>query len=144
MTFPRTLVFNDVVFRQYYPEFANGMVFPTATLQMYWNQAATYISTTNVGFFLVDVSRQRALNLMTAHIAKIAIYNSEGEVPGITTQSQVDKVQVQLEPPPLPNQFQWWLGTTVYGQQLLALLQIRSVGGFYSPAGQPVLSAFRF
>ena len=144
MTFPRTLVFNDVYFRQYYPEFANGLVFPTATLQLYWNQASTYISTNNVGFFLVDASRQRALNLMTAHIAKIAIFTANGQVPGIITDGEADKVKVQLEPPPLPNQFQWWLGTTEYGQQLLAMLQIRSVGGFYSPAGQPVLSAFRF
>ena len=143
MTFPRTLVFNVTYFRQYYPEFGNEALFPTATLQQYWNQSANYISTTNSGT-LNNVSRQSALNLMTAHIAKIAIFNSQGEVPGIITVSQVDKVQVQLEPPPLPNQFQWWLGTTVYGQQLLAMLQVRSVGGFYTPAGQSVLSAFRY
>ena len=143
MTFPTILVFDVVYFRQAYPEFGNATVFPTATLQEYWDQGTHYISKYNRGI-LNNASRQRALNLMTAHLGKIQIFNSEGEVPGIITQSQVDKVQVQLEPPPLPNQFQWWLGTTVYGQQLLALLQIRSVGGFYSPAGQPVLSAFRF
>lgn len=143
MTFPTTLVFDVVDFRLYYPEFANATVFPTSTLQMYWNAASTYISTNNSGM-LNNVSRQRALNLMTAHIAKIQIFNSEGEVPGIVTQAQINKVQVQLEPPPLPNQFQWWLGTTVYGQELLAMLQIRSVGGFYTPAGQSVLCAFRY
>jgi hypothetical protein len=143
MTFPTTLVFDVDFFRQAYPEFGNDTVFLTPTLQLYWDQSSTYISTHNVGS-LNNVSRQRALNLMTAHIAKIQIFNLSGEVPGIITQSQVDKVQVQLEPPPLPNQFQWWLGTTVYGQQLLAMLQIRSVGGFYTPAGQSVLSAFRY
>ncbi len=143
MTFPTTLVFNVTVFRQYYPEFGNETLFPTTTLQQYWNQSSSYISTANRGT-LNNVSRQTALNLMTAHIAKIAIFNSQGEVPGIITDSEVDKVKVQLEPPPLPNQFRWWLSTTVYGQELLAMLQIRSVGGFYTPAGQPVLSAFRF
>lgn len=143
MAFPQVLVFDVVFFRQAYPEFGNETVFPTSRLQFYWDQGTHYISKWNRGS-LHDASRQMALNLITAHIAKIQVFNSQGEVPGIITQSQVDKVQVQLEPPPLPNQWQWWLGTTVYGQSLLAMLQARSVGGFYTPAGQPVLSAFRF
>ena len=63
------------------------------------------------------------------------------EVPGIITEATVDKVDVKLEPPPLPNQWQFWLGTTIYGQQLLALLQGKSVGGTYY-GGPPVLAAF--
>lgn len=143
MSFPQTLVFDVAFFRHAYPEFGNSAVFPDATLQLYWDQATTYISNNNCGW-LHDLARQRALNLMTAHLGKIQLLNKQGEVPGIITNAQVDKVQIQLEPPPLPNQWQWWLNTTEYGQELLALLQVRSVGGFYTPAGQSVLSAFRF
>lgn len=141
--FPTTLVFNIAYFRQAYTEFANTVLFPDATLDMYWQWATTYISKRNVGV-LNDAARQRSLNLMTAHLGKIQILNATGNVPGIVTHAEVDKVKIQLEPPPLPNQWQWWLNTTIYGQQLLALLQVKAAGGFYIPAGQPVLGAFRF
>jgi ABC-type dipeptide/oligopeptide/nickel transport system permease subunit len=140
MSFPIKLVFNVVYFRQAFPEFANETVFTTATLQMYWDWATLYVSNINWGW-LRNRSRQHALNLMTAHIAQVRQIAKAGEVPGIITDSKVDKVEVKLEPPPLPNQFQWWLGTTGYGQDLLALLQTKSVGGSYY-GGPSVLGAF--
>lgn len=54
----------------------------------------------------------------------------------------IDKVTIGVTPPPFPNQWQWWLSTTVYGANLLALLQANSVGGFYI-GGWPQTSSFR-
>jgi hypothetical protein len=143
MSFPQVLVFNIAYFRAAYPEFGNSAQFTDVMLDTYWQQATQQISSQNYGV-LRNAGRQRALNLLTAHLAKIALLNTQGEVPGIITHAQVDKVQVQLEPPPLPDQWQWWLNTTEYGQSLLALLQVYAAGGFYIPAGQPVLTAFRY
>ena len=136
------LVFNVTYFRQAFPEFGNVSAFPDSTLQMYWDWATFYISNINRGW-LVNRARQHCLNLMTAHIAQIQLIGASGELPGIVTEAQIDKVDVKLEPPPIPNQWQWWLNTTSYGQQLLALLQVKSVGGNYY-GGAPVLSAFRY
>ena len=140
MTFPSVLVFDVTYFRQAFPEFANTAVFTDATLQMYWDWATLYISNVNWGW-MRNRARQHALNLMTAHIAQLRLIAASGEVPGIVTDAKVDKVEVKLEPPPLPNQFQFWLGTTTYGQDLLALLQAKSVGGGYY-GGPSVLGAF--
>ena len=35
----------------------------------------------------------------------------------------------------LKNQWQYWLNSTEYGKQLLAILQAQSVGGLYAPGG---------
>jgi hypothetical protein len=43
---------------------------------------------------------------------------------------------------PLKNQWGWWMQISGYGQQLWALLQVKSVGGFYI-GGTPTMSAFR-
>ena len=136
------LVLNIPYFRQAFPEFGNEIAFPDSTLEMYWTWATLYISDINRGW-LRGRSRQHCLNLMTAHLLQVHLIAASGKLPGIVIEATVGKVDVQLEPPPLPNQWQFWLGTTGYGQQLLALLQVKSAGGNYY-GGPPVLSAFRF
>lgn len=51
-------------------------------------------------------------------------------------------VSVGMTPPPAKNMWQWWLATTPYGVQLMALLQSLTVGGFIV-GGAPELGAFR-
>jgi hypothetical protein len=133
---PSILVLNLTYFRTAFPEFGNENAFPNTTIQQFWDWATTYISDHNFGV-LRNKSRQHALNLMTAHLLQIRVIGSQGDVPGIVTEAHVGEVDVKLEPPPLPNQWQFWLGTTIYGQELLALLQVKSAGGFYS-GGSPV------
>lgn len=86
--------------------------------------------------------RYRALTLLTAHLAALGVLIAAGQVPGLVQTATVDKVSVSLTPPPILTQFQWWLSLTPYGQQLLALLQVASVGGIYI-GGLPEISAFR-
>lgn len=143
---PNVFTFNEQYFRSAYPEFGDAKVYTTAQLQRWWFWTTTYMSPVNRCTFLISglegPTLFNGLNLMLAHFAEIERLGAAGQVPGIITEADIDKVSVTLEPPPLPDQFQWWLGTTRYGQSLLALLQICSVGGFYIPAGSPVLSAF--
>lgn len=130
--------FDYATFIVSYPAFA---AVPQATLQAYWNAAICYVDPTDYGW-LNGPSRYLALNLMTAHLAAIAALIAAGQVPGLVQNATVDKVTVGLTPPPLKNQWQWWLSLTPYGQQLFALLQANSVCGFYI-GSLPERSAFR-
>jgi hypothetical protein len=47
-----------------------------------------------------------------------------------------------MQPPPETNQWQWWLSLSPWGQQLLALLLVKSAGGFYI-GGFPERQGFR-
>jgi len=138
---PTTFTFDYASFIAAYPEFNNPVTFPVATLQSYWNQGNAYIDPTNYGW-LQGNSRLEACNLITAHIAKLFILIQNNQVPGLMQNATIDKVTVGLTPPPLKNQFQWWLSLTPYGQMLLALLQVNSVGGFFV-GSLPERSAFR-
>lgn len=137
-----TLVFDVAAFRVQFPAFANVVTFPDATLQMYWDQATSYVSDNGSYGALQGVNRQLALNLMTAHLTAISVIVAGGQTPGIVQNATIDKITVGLVPPPVPNEWRWWLNTTPYGQQLLALLEVNSVGGFYI-GGLPELLSFR-
>lgn len=143
MTNPTILTFNYAQFIALVPAYSNPAKYSQATLQAFWNSAINYIS--DVGNFgsLQGDKRQYAINLMTAHLVYISDLTKSGTVPYLMQTSTIDKVSVGLTPPPLKNQFQWWLSVSPYGQQLLALLQINSVGGFYI-GGSPQRAAFGF
>jgi hypothetical protein len=125
--------FDVAAFRQKYPVFSNPLTYPDATLQQYWDNATCYVENTDYLFLRGDC-RVLALNLMTAHLAAIATLIPSGQISALVQGATIDKISVTLTPPPLKTQWQWWLSTTPYGQQLLALLQAKSVGGMYIPS----------
>jgi Protein of unknown function (DUF4054) len=135
------LTFDVTLFRQQFPAFADPTVFPDALLQMYWDMATCYISNCNYGWLNGDC-RVLAINMMTAHLVATSVLIAAGQTSVLVQGATVDKVTVSLTPPPLNNQWQWWLSTTPYGQQLFALLQAKSVGGLYI-GGSLELAAFR-
>ena len=141
------LTLDYALFQAQCQAFANPVKYPESLMQMYWDIASNYISTVANWGALQGSMRQYALNLMVAHLAFLAGIIASGagntQVPGLMQTATIDKVTVGLTPPPLPNQFQWWLNLTPYGQQLLALLQINSVGGFYIGGSAP-LAAFGY
>jgi len=142
MTTSPILTFDVTEFRLLFPTFANPAVFPDVTLQMYWDTATCFISDwANFGS-LQGKCRQLALNYMTAHLAALSVVIAGGQVPGLVQSATIDKVTVSLTPPPVPNQWKWWLNLTPYGQALLTLLSVRSAGGFYY-GGVPELAAYR-
>lgn len=136
------LTFDVTLFRQQFPAFANTTQFPNAMLQMYWDMATCYITDIGNYGWLQGDCRQLAINLMTAHLTALSILIAAGQTPNLVQNATIDKVSVGLTPPPLKNQWQWWLSTTPYGMQLQALLQTRSVGG-WAIGGRPELAAFR-
>lgn len=138
MSSPTVFTFDAAAFKAAFPAFASV---DDLTLQGYWDAAVCYISPNNYGW-LVDDCRLRALNLMTAHLARLAEIIATGQLPGLEQSASIDKISVTMTPPPVKNQFHWWLSLTPYGQQLLALLLARSAGGFYI-GGLPERAAFR-
>lgn len=131
MSNPVTLTFNYALFIQQVPAYANAVMYPQTLMQNYWNIAINYMSNTGNCGSLQGDARQYALNLLVAHLTYLSGLIAAGQVPGLVQNATIDKVAVGLTPPPLKNQFQWWLSLTPYGQSLLALLQLNSVGGFY-------------
>jgi hypothetical protein len=143
LSFASTLTYTDADFRAEFPFFADTTAYPEAQLQGYFNQGSVWISTMNWGV-LRDQARQNALYMMTAHLqaeadANIANNNAPNN---IEVSASIDKIRVAVMPPKVGNFWQQWLAQTPYGQQLLALLQSRSVGGFLV-GGNPELAAFR-
>jgi hypothetical protein len=124
------ITFDIAAFRAAFPQFANAGTFPDLTLQGYWDVAIVYISDVNYGY-LSGGARERCLNLLTAHLAALGVLIAAGQVPGLVSGSTVDKISVTLTPPPVKDQFMWWLSLTPYGQQLAALLSTWAVGGLY-------------
>jgi hypothetical protein len=110
---------------------------------MYWTNSGYLMDNDDVGFCaLSGQARYWGLNLMTAHLTALSVIIAGGQVPGLVQTATIDKVNVSLTPPPLKTQYQWWLSLTPYGQQLFALLQVSSVGGYWI-GGLPEVAAFR-
>lgn len=148
-----SLVYDDELFRSQIPAYSNMTDYPEATLQMWWNTAISYISNGASYAWYSDsivpgndnTPQQSAINLMTAHLITLSNQIATGKYkPGgdIVTSATIDKITVSLLPPPVKSQWSWWLSLTPYGAQLLALLTLKSAGGFYV-GGQPELLAFR-
>ncbi len=126
------IVFDPAAFRAQFKAFENTSCYPNITLEGWFEMATAYISAEdNCCYMLSGAKRALALNLLTAHIGTLFKIINEGETPGVVTSATIDKVSVSIKAPPDQSQFQAWLSTTPWGQQLNALLQVASVGGFY-------------
>lgn len=135
------LTFDYASFIALFPAFSNPTTYPEATLQQYWNSAVNYVSDEAYCGVIKLEKRQYAINLMTAHLTYIGDLTAAGTVPYLMQNATIDKVTVGLTPPPLKNQWQWWLSVSPYGQQFLALMQANTAGGFYI-GGSAALAGF--
>jgi len=138
------IIFNPVLFREQFPAFQCTPPISDDTLQSYFDTATLYINN-RIGGCVRSVTTaqlQQLLYLMTAHIAALNRFIATGQTVGIMVNATVDKVTVALEPPPATNQWQYWLQSTPYGQQLFALLQVIGIGGAYI-GGNPEVSSIR-
>jgi hypothetical protein len=138
-----THTFNYSLFQQQCPEFATSP--SQATLQVYFDMALQFANQGNDNFcggFNGD-ALDLVLNYLTAHIAKQQEMIASGQDVVIVNASTIDKVSVSLGAPPVKNMFQYWLATTPYGKQVLALARAQFAGGFYTSVGLPERQGFR-
>lgn len=137
------ILFDPAAFRAMFPAFADTTKYPDGVLQMYWDQASCYIANNGSPCsYLTGDCLKLALNLMTAHLLYLVDLVAKGNVPGMVISATIDSISTTLQAPPQKSQWQWWLNLSAYGQQLLAILQIKGVGGMYI-GGSPERAAFR-
>lgn len=133
-----TILYDSTLFRGLFTAYANTAVFPDVVIQSQWNLATAYITDNTITACYEGMTRGQqvsALNLMTAHLLALNQAIAAGQPTGLLQGATIDKVSVQLTPPPEDTQWQWWLNQTPYGQQLLSLLQIAAAGGRFFRAG---------
>lgn len=133
--------YNDANFRSLFTAFANTTQYPQANLQMFWTVATDYISPVDCSWNnLNGASLQLAIDCLCAHLAtlftqdaaNVAAGETPGQSEGIGVSSSIGAISVSQLPPPVGDDpWRYWLNQTSYGQQLLALLSVKAVGGFY-------------
>lgn len=130
-------------FRASFPAFSDVGKYPDAQVNMFFEVAGEYM-TLQDSFCggLSGATLNWALQLLTAHLLQIQTLIGQGQTSVIVQGATIDKVALTLMPPPVKTAFEWWLGTSPYGLQLLALLDIKSVGG-WAIGGRPERAAFR-
>lgn len=80
--------------------------------------------------------------LMVAHLLQIARNTALGQSGGQITSASIDKVSVTVAQAPGTSSYSYWLNSTVYGQQLAALLA-RGLSGLPPIGALPERAAFR-
>lgn len=137
-----THTYDDALFRAQFPAFASTTTYPEALLSGYFDMAVCYVDA-NDHCRLNGDCLQLALNLLTAHLAALFTANpSGGGGTGIEQSASIDKVSVSYQIPPAAGPFRDWLNKSGFGQQLSALLSVKSVGGWYV-GGSMERAAFR-
>lgn len=105
------------VFISQFPEFENA-----DNIDLYINRALLYISPWSA--FCKD-RKQYVVFLLAAHLLALQNNINNGETTGgLQTGASIDKVSVSVAPPPFSDGFEYWLSQTVYGQTLLAFLDM--------------------
>ncbi len=151
-----TIAYNDENFRKLFPAFADETQWPEETLQLYWDTGSDFIGTQDCPCnILNNGSLQFAHDLMAAHIATLLAVPTDGSAgggggssstpgggSGVIQSATIGSVSVSMMQPPAKDMWQYWFAQTPYGQQLLALLQIKGVGGLYI-GGLPERLGFR-
>lgn len=121
--------FDETTFRELFPAFSSAVKYPTSTLVMYWDEIGCYIADGGVGGMLSGNCTANAMYCLLAHFLALSDQAKRGKQTGFKNSAGIDKINVQYLAPPVKTQFDWWLASTPYGQQLAALLELKSVGG---------------
>ena len=123
-----TIPLDIIKFRQNYPEFSSESEYPDSMLESKYLISSCYISNSS-NFFIADDCLEVALQLMLAHVVSLSVRVTQGAATGQVISASEDGVSVSFTAPSNSSQFSWWLNTTPYGQQLLALLEASFIGG---------------
>lgn len=129
-------------FRLMFPIFASTTLYPDDLLNMFYEVATDFIPPYPAWGGLKPATLKLALQYLTAHLLyeyKLQARNQTGKV---VTGATVDKVTVSLLAPPVKDGWDFWLNQSPYGQSLLALLKLKSAGG-WSVGGSPERAGFR-
>lgn len=138
-----TITLDITIFRSQYPAFINVIKYPDATIQRAFDMSEIFIK--NETNCLLDTKALTTiLYLMTAHLLQIetnTLKNGNGSN-GVITSAAIDKISVTIADPQSKTAWQYFMNQSIYGQELLALFSMLSIGGFYF-GGKPETVPFR-
>lgn len=119
------------MFRNRFEAFESDTAFPNAMLMRCFDSATCFIN--NVpNNCLNEKCLTLALDLMTAHFCQLSVDSRREKEAAVVTSSSVGSVSVGAAAPPYgSSRWAWWLNTTSYGSQFIALLSGAVAGGFY-------------
>jgi hypothetical protein len=134
------MILDIPVFRAMFPAYADETAYPDSTLETYYSIGKCYVKDNDC--VLPSECRAHALNLMLAHLLYIKDLAVLGNKTVVITSATEGPVSVSIAQPPSSDNWTYWLNTTPYGPQVLAMLEVASVGGFYI-GGSPERRGFR-
>ena len=117
-------------FRCDFIEFFNEDKYSDNDIDVFIKRANHYISNKVYGI-MNKADRTFALELMVAHLLTINDKIKTNAATGVVASASIDAISVSLVAPVNKNALQYWLNSTAYGQQLLALLQGKAPAGLY-------------
>jgi len=128
-------------FREIYPAFSDNTKYPDSVITIAFNKATIFFK--NETNCVLDEGQLKTIEyLMTAHLLQIQTNTNSGNTAGVITSASIDKISVTIADPSSKDDFDYFLNQTIYGQELLALLSLLVVGGFYI-GGSPETMAIK-
>jgi hypothetical protein len=91
---------------------------------------------------MAEACREYALQAMLAHLLYIRDQVNAGNNIGVITSASEGDVSVSLATPVVDDEWHYWFNSSPFGRELIALLSVKSAGGFYV-GGSPERRGFR-
>lgn len=127
-------------FRANFPLYADNALYSDALLLAQYEIGKCYIADNDCT--MGEKCREYALQSMLAHLLYIRDQVNSGNNVGVITQASEGDVSVSLATPAVDDEWHYWFNSSPFGRELVALLGVQSVGGFYV-GGLPERRAFR-
>ena len=127
-------------FRVNFPLYADETTYPDVLLNAQYEIGKCYIADNNCT--MAETCREYALQAMLAHLLYIRDQVNAGNNIGVITQASEGDVSVSLASPVVDDEWHYWFNSSPFGRELLALLGVQAVGGFYA-GGNPERLSFR-
>ena len=127
-------------FRVNFDLYADETKYPDALLLAQYEIGKCYVADNDCT--MPEACREYALQSMLAHLLYIRDQVNSGVHVGMITSGTEDNVSVSLAQPAANDSWSFWFNASPFGRELMALLSVQSVGGFYV-GGSPERKAFR-
>lgn len=131
---------NIQTFRVNFSLYADEVQYTDALLLAQYDIGKCYIADNDCT--MAENCRTYALQSMLAHLLYIRDQVNSGNNVGVITQASEGDVSVSLAQPNVDDEWHHWFNSSPFGRELVALLGVQSVGGFYA-GGNPERKAFR-
>ena len=129
-----------ITFRVNFCLYANEVNYTDTLLNAQYEVGKCYVADNECT--MDDKCREYALQAMLAHLLYIRDQVNAGNNIGVITQASEGDVSVSLATPVVEDEWHYWFNSSPFGRELIALLGVQSVGGFYA-GGNPERRAFR-